>query len=82
MLFVLDLLSNTRCQSRMLVATSHAYCSLVLEAQPSITVHYALGEVEVPVLVLALDATEPGPQDGLVVALDVEADIFGSLQEV
>ena len=62
--------------------TSHAYCFLVLEAQVPVPVHDPLCEVEVTVLVLALNGAKPGAQDGLVVALNVEADILGGLQEV
>lgn len=55
---------------------------LVLEAEASITVHDPLGQVDVPVLILALNSLEPGTQDGLVVALNVETNILGGLEEV
>lgn len=56
--------------------------SLVLEAEASITVHDPLSQVDVPVLILALDGLEPGTQDGLIVALNVEANILSGLKEV
>lgn len=61
---------------------THAYCFLVLEAKVAIPVHDSLSEVDVPVLVLAIEVAEPGTEDGLGVALDVETNILGGLEEV
>lgn len=61
--------------------TLHFNSFLVLEAQASITVHDPLGQVDIPVLPLAIDGLEPCTKDGLGVALNVEADILSGLQE-
>lgn len=73
--------SNTR-RSSSRTTTLYADCFLVLEAKAAVTVHDPLREVEVPVLPLAVDLSEPGTQDGLVVALDVEADVLSGLEVV
>jgi hypothetical protein len=62
--------------------TLSADCSLHLEAQASIAVHNPLSQVDIPVLIVSLQGLESGTQDGLVIALDVEADILGCLREV
>lgn len=64
------------------MTTLYADRFLVLEAQVAVTVHDPLREVEVAVLPLAVDLLEPGTQDGLVIALDVEADVLSGLAEV
>lgn len=73
--------SNTR-RSSSRTTTLYTDCFLVLEAKAAVTVHDPLREVEVPVLPLAVDLSEPGTQDGLVVALDVEADVLSGLEVV
>lgn len=55
---------------------------LLLEDQLSISVHDPLGQVDVTVNPLVAESLELGPQDGLVLTLDVETDVLGRLGEV
>lgn len=64
------------------VTTLSVYGFLVLKAKAPVTVHDPLGQVDVPVLPLAIHVLEPGSQDGLVFALNVEANVLSSLKEV